>query len=167
MAGDLFEVEAAAGANHSVHFFDGCAPVGDVVDDPEVEYGVEGVVGSIDVFGVAGSQSHLVAVIAKTLSGAIDHGGVEVDRCDVGGAELFEDDLRADALAAPDLEHMFTVDGPTETFQEWSLVPSLDGCPHRVVHQGLLYAVHSHRVLLSRGRPGGEWPARRKYGRTC
>jgi len=56
VAGDVFEQQQPAGAQHAGDLADRAAPVGDVVDDAELDDGIDAAGGLMDVARVADGQ---------------------------------------------------------------------------------------------------------------
>lgn len=87
------------------------------MDDPEVEHGVEGLVGGVDGGHIAHGERHpLRCVTAEATASLVNHFGVEVEGGDVAGPEAFDDEFGADPASAAHLEDGSTVDGPSEAF---------------------------------------------------
>lgn len=131
---DLFGIEPAAWFEYAVDLGEAFAPVGDVMDDAEVEDGIVGIVGSINLGGIADPEPDAVTAFLEAFGGAFDHAWIEVERVDGCGMKHIEDKLGSHAAAASDFERVGVGRGPAHFEQPAGFDVVLNPGADRVVH---------------------------------
>jgi hypothetical protein len=101
----VLEEQQPSGLQHPGNLAHRTAPVGDVVDDPELDDGVHTCGGLVDIAGVSFGERHRAArtIVQATLRLA-HHERIEIERGYPFGQEAVEQHLYTDTAPAPDFE---------------------------------------------------------------
>lgn len=142
--GDLFEVKAAAGLEDPGDLGNGGLPLGDVVQDAEVEDRVEGTVRKREVFG--GSRNERRAGASPTREAA----QIDIDSTDVTRAEALDQNPDTGSATATDFKHAPTFDSCAEVEKDRGFEVALHKRSHGVVDQQALGPVESHTGPVKR-----------------
>jgi D-tyrosyl-tRNA(Tyr) deacylase len=154
VAGDLLEEQQTAGPQYAGDLTNGLLPIGHVMDDPEVDDGVDRARRLLDRADVAHRQRHRAAL--QSASRQFDHRVVEIECGDAGGPESVQDHLGADALPATNLQHVLTRQRAAGQSAEPRRFPVvLMRGAHRVIHESAFNRVEPH---IADGTPVGYDP---------
>jgi hypothetical protein len=131
-------VEAAPRSENAVDLSNRCPPIGYVVNDAEIEYGVVPAVLNRNGRRIAQPKTYLIALPRETTSRLSHHTWIEVETVHPGGSKNLHDDLKPNASSATDFESAGTPDGPSHCEQSFRFEVSLHRGTDGIVHHPVL-----------------------------
>src|SRR5215208_2994915 len=96
----FFGVEAAAGFEHAVNLAKRVTPLGNVMDDPEIEHRIVGSIRRGDLRHASLPKPDSVAAIAKPLARELDHVRIQIEGVDRSCSKVIQHETRAHTATA-------------------------------------------------------------------
>jgi hypothetical protein len=144
---DLFKKEAASGPEHTTHLRHRPTPIGNMMNDPEIEDCIEPIIVHSDGSHIADTELQPILPIRRQPAPRpFHHVWIKIECVHFPRGEPLEDDLSAHTSTAPDFQHAHPFGASTQSLEEARLITLLEHGSHRIIHQSLLESIQEHEL---------------------